>query len=48
MARLIKNIIELNKKQTAEFLASLHKPKNEKNRVKALNEAKKTNFTVIL
>jgi len=48
MARLIKSIIELNKKQTLEFLASLRNPKNEKNRLKSLREAKRTKFNVIL
>ena len=47
MARLIKNIITLNKKQTGEFLASLSNPKNETNRAKAFKEAKKTSFTIL-
>ena len=47
MARWIKTIIELNKKQTEEFLASLSNPKNEKNKVRMLREVKRTKFTVL-
>ncbi len=48
MAKLIKNFIELNKEQTAEFLASLSKPKNEKNKERILKKAEATKFNVIL
>ena len=46
MARHINTIIELNAEQTKEFLESLANPKNEKNRLKAIEEAKNTKFNV--
>lgn len=47
MPREIRSIIELNQRQTKEFLASLNDRSNEKARRKTIAEAMKIKFTVI-
>lgn len=48
MARQIRNLIELSKSQTEEFLSSLSNPKNTANFEKTVEKARRTKFNVVL
>lgn len=47
MPRQINTVIELNERQTAEFLESLSHPKNAKNREELFRRADSAKFKVV-